>query len=87
MNGNTKILIGVLAGMAAGAALGLLLAPLKGKDTRDELSLSIKDAGYELQDLTQGQLEQLDNIKEHVKQSISNRFRESSDFEDHVEHV
>jgi len=87
MNGNTKILIGVLAGMAAGAALGLLLAPLKGKDTRDELSLSIKDAGYELQDLTQGQLEQLDNIKEHVKQSISNRFRDSSDFEDHVEHV
>ncbi|EDM38420.1 hypothetical protein PBAL39_02357 [Pedobacter sp. BAL39] len=87
MNGNTKILIGVLAGMAAGAALGLLLAPLKGKDTRDELSLSIKDAGYELQDLTQGQLEQLDNIKEHVKQSISNRFRDNSDFEDHVEHV
>lgn len=87
MNGNTKILIGVLSGLAAGAALGLLLAPRKGQDTRDELSLSLKDAGYELQDLTQGQINQLENIKSHVKQSISNRFRDSNDFDDHVEHV
>lgn len=31
MNENTRILLGVFAGMAAGAALGLLLAPEKRK--------------------------------------------------------
>ncbi|PTS93054.1 hypothetical protein DBR11_25950, partial [Pedobacter sp. HMWF019] len=45
MNDNSKVLIGLLAGLAAGAALGLLFAPEKGTDTRDRLSQSLKDLG------------------------------------------
>lgn len=33
-----KILLGVLSGAAAGAALGVLFAPRKGVDTRQEIS-------------------------------------------------
>ena len=43
MNDNSKVLLGLLAGLAAGAALGLLFAPAKGSATRDKLSQSLKD--------------------------------------------
>ena len=36
MNDNTKVIVALLAGMAAGAALGLLFAPESGDETRDK---------------------------------------------------
>jgi gas vesicle protein len=38
MNDNSKVLVGLLVGLAAGTALGLLFAPEKGSETRDRLS-------------------------------------------------
>ena len=35
---NGKVLLGVLAGFAAGALVGILLAPEKGSDLREKLS-------------------------------------------------
>lgn len=34
MNSNTKIIVGILAAGAVGVAVGMLLAPAKGSDTR-----------------------------------------------------
>jgi gas vesicle protein len=41
MNDNTKVVVALLAGLAAGAALGILFAPEKGTETRDKLSESL----------------------------------------------
>jgi len=38
-----KVVLGLLAGMAAGAVLGILLAPEKGSDTRGKISKKGKD--------------------------------------------
>lgn len=42
MNNNGKIVLALLAGAAAGAALGILMAPAKGSETREQLSGSAK---------------------------------------------
>jgi len=86
MNENTRILLGVFAGLAAGAALGLLLAPEKGSDTRDDVSLSLKDLGHNLQDGAENKMDHLGNIKDRLSNAISLGF-DQDDYNDHVEHV
>ncbi|MDB5285992.1 MAG: hypothetical protein JWR05_941, partial [Mucilaginibacter sp.] len=58
MNDNTKVIVALLAGMAAGAALGILFAPESGTETRDKLSESLKNLG--------------DSIKETAAKEIDN---------------
>ena len=41
---NTKVILSILAGFAAGAALGVLLAPDKGSVTREKIIGKGKDA-------------------------------------------
>jgi gas vesicle protein len=65
-----KILLGVLAGMAAGALLGILFAPDKGSVTRekisrksDEYAESLKEKFNEFLDTVS---EKFDEVKEEV---------------------
>jgi gas vesicle protein len=38
-----KVLLGVIAGVATGTALGILLAPAKGSDTREKITAKGKE--------------------------------------------
>lgn len=54
---NTKkaglhIILSVIGGAIAGAAVGILLAPEKGEKTRDEISKYLKDKGVKLKEST-----------------------------------
>lgn len=65
-----KVLLGVLAGVATGAILGILLAPDKGSDTRRKISSkgkgytdSLKDKFNEFKEIV---TEKFDKVKEEV---------------------
>ncbi len=45
-----NIAIGILGGIAAGAILGILFAPAKGKDTRKQIAKKSNDYASELKD-------------------------------------
>ena len=66
MNDNSKVLVGLLVGLAAGAALGLLFAPEKGSETRDRLSQSLKDLGDSIKDKAADEINNLSNLKDKV---------------------
>jgi len=89
MNDNSKVLIGLLTGLAAGAALGLLFAPDKGSETRDRLSQSLKDLGDSIKDRAAEEIENLANIKDKVVSSVKSKIRdaEEDEFADDAEHA
>lgn len=75
MSDNSKVLVGLLAGLAAGAALGLLFAPEKGSDTRDKLNQSLKDLGDSIKDRAADEINNLSSLKEKVVTSIKDKLR------------
>ncbi|MET3113149.1 gas vesicle protein [Pedobacter sp. CG_S7] len=87
MNDNSKVLIGLLAGLAAGAALGLLFAPEKGTDTRDRLSQSIKDLSDSLKDKAADEINNLANLKDKVVSSVKSKMSHEEEYIDETEHA
>jgi gas vesicle protein len=87
MNDNSKVLIGLLAGLAAGAALGLLFAPEAGTDTRERLGQSFKDLGDTIQEKAADKLGSLGELKEKVVNAVKGKFDVEDEFEDDVEHA
>jgi len=88
MSDNSKVLVGLLAGLAAGAALGLLFAPEKGSDTRDKLSQSLKDLGDSIKDRAADEINNLSSLKDKVVDSIKSKLRDVEDeYSSEVENV
>ncbi len=65
-----KVLLGVLAGVAAGAMLGILFAPDKGSNTRKKIAAKSEDYGdaikEKIDDFIASMSEKLDEVKEEV---------------------
>jgi gas vesicle protein len=88
MNDNSKVLIGLLTGLAAGAALGLLFAPEKGSETRDRLNQSLKDLGDSIKDRAADEINNLASLKDKVVGSVKSKLQDTEEeFADDVEHA
>lgn len=89
MNDNSKVLVGLLVGLAAGTALGLLFAPEKGSETRDRLSQSLKDLGDSIKDKAVDEINSLGNLKDKVVTSVKSKLRQSEEefVDDDLEHA
>ncbi len=75
MNDNSKILAALLAGLAAGAAIGILFAPEKGSETRDKLNDSLKNLGDSIKDRAADEIGNLTDFKDKVVDSIKTKLR------------
>lgn len=79
MNDNAKVVVALLAGLAAGAALGILFAPDKGTETREKLNDSLKDLGEALKERTAEQLEHLNDFKEKVVAAVKTKMNKGDE--------
>jgi gas vesicle protein len=73
-----KVLLGVLAGVAAGALLGVLFAPDKGWNTRKMIAKKADDYADALQD-------KFKEFMETASEKIENAKEQVSDFTDKAE--
>ena len=71
MSSTSKILLGFVAGAAIGGALGILLAPDKGSETRRKLMEKGSDLGDSIADFGQTVKEKFNDVVEGVKGSVS----------------
>lgn len=89
MNDNSKVVIALLAGLAAGAALGLLFAPEKGTDTRDKLTESLKNLGESIKETAANEIDNLVGLKDKIVENIKTKIQSAQDEfqDDHLEHA
>jgi gas vesicle protein len=75
MNNNSKIFLALLAGAAAGAAIGILLSPAKGSEIRDKISDTLDDT---LDRISEHSKDVLEELKAKVTEEISKRMPDFS---------
>lgn len=85
MNDNSKVVLALLAGLAAGTALGILFAPDKGTETRDKLNESLADLGDAIRERAEEQFDQLNDFKEKVVTTLKTKINKGEEiFEDEI---
>ena len=88
MNDNTKVAVALLAGLAAGAALGILFAPDKGSETRDKLSESLANLGDSIKETAAAEIDKLVGLKDRVVDNIKTKVRGAEEeYQDDLEHA
>ena len=62
-----KVLIGALSGLVAGVAIGMLVAPAEGKETRQRISDTAENLKRKLRQLRGVTMDELDELKDIVE--------------------
>lgn len=84
----SKIIAALLAGVAAGAALGILFAPDKGAETRDKLTDSLGNLTDTIKETAAAELDRLGDLKERVVSNIKNKINGTEEeYQDDLEHA
>ena len=89
MSDNSKVVVALLAGLAAGAALGILFAPEKGTETRDKLSESLKQLGDSIRETAANEIDSLMGLKDKVVDNIKSKIKtvDEEEYQDDLEHA
>ncbi|WP_121245543.1 YtxH domain-containing protein [Mucilaginibacter phyllosphaerae] len=88
MNDNSKVVVALLAGLAAGAALGILFAPDKGNETRDKLSESLANLGDSIKETAANEIDKLVGLKDKVVENIKTKVKGAEEeYQDDLEHA
>ncbi len=88
MNDNTKVVVALLAGLAAGAALGILFAPEKGTETRDKITESLKKLGDSIRETAANEIDNLVGLKDKVVDNIKSKIKVTEEeLQDDLEHA
>lgn len=70
MKDSGKIVTALLAGLAAGAVLGVLFAPEKGSETRDKINDSLGDLADAIKERAEEQFDQLNDLKDKMLAAV-----------------
>jgi gas vesicle protein len=76
MNSTSKILITAIGAAAAGAVIGLLLAPEKGSELRQKIQSAANDWADQLIDLVNSSREKMGEVKGELKARAENGLAE-----------
>lgn len=73
MSDNAKVVAALLAGLAAGAALGILFAPEKGAETREKVNESLKDLTDAIKERTSEQLNNIGSLADKLVGTVKSK--------------
>ena len=70
---NSNVLIAAVIGLAAGAILGILLAPERGADTRNNISNSLNNLGSTVRDKARQGTDRLNDLKDKTVEAVRSK--------------